>query len=139
MKVNCIFCKIIRGDIPALKVYEDDYILAFLDIAPVSPGHVLVVPKIHSKNLDDVDDVMLAYLLRGVKRVGLAMKKALGVDGYNVVINNGPVAGQLIDHCHIHIIPRRSGDGLTAWPPAKYQGDEAKKIVAKIKAKVLAA
>lgn len=137
MKVNCIFCKIVRGDIPSLKVYEDDYILAFLDISPVSFGHVLVIPKIHSRNLDDVDDLMLSYLMRGVKRIGQALKRGLGVDGYNVIINNGSVAGQLIDHCHIHVVPRRSDDGLTAWPHTEYKGDAAKKIAEKISSKVV--
>jgi histidine triad (HIT) family protein len=136
MKVNCIFCKIIRGDIPAYTVYEDSYVIAFLDIAPVNPGHVLVAPKLHSGNLDDVDDLMLAYLLRAVKRVGRAMVSGLGVKGYNVMINNGAVAGQLIDHCHVHVIPRRPGDGLTGWPQARYKDDEARKVAAKIKAKI---
>jgi len=133
MKVNCIFCKIVRGDIPAFKVYEDDHVLAFLDIAPVNPGHVLIIPKLHSANLDDVDDLMLAYLMRAVKQIGQAMKKSLGTAGYNVIINNGTVAGQLVDHCHIHLIPRRANDGLTAWPQSKYKSDEAKKMAAKIK------
>lgn len=137
MKVNCIFCKIIRGDIPAYKVYEDNNVLAFLDIAPVRPGHVLVAPKIHSGNLDDIDELMLACLMRAVKRVGRAMEKGLGVKGYNVIINNGAVAGQLIDHCHIHIIPRQSKDGLTPWPQSRYKDDEARKLAAKIKASIV--
>jgi len=134
MKMNCIFCKIVRGDITAFKVYEDSYTLAFLDIAPVTPGHVLVVAKLHSGNLDDVDDLMLAYIMRTVQRIGAALRKSLGVKGYNVIVNNGAVAGQLIDHFHVHLIPRRAEDGLRGWPQGKYQGDAAKKLAAKIKA-----
>jgi histidine triad (HIT) family protein len=137
MKVNCIFCKIVRGDIPAFKVYEDGYTLAFLDIAPVNPGHVLVISKFHAANLDDVDDLMLAYMMRTVQKVGQAMRKSLGVKGYNVIVNNGKLAGQLVDHCHIHVIPRYEKDGLTPWPQAKYQDDEARKIVAKLKSGII--
>ncbi len=137
MKTNCIFCKIISGDIPAYKVYEDSYVLAFLDIAPVNPGHVLVVPKIHSSNLDDIDELMLGYLMKVVRLIGRSMKKSLGANGYNVIINNGAVAGQLIDHCHVHLIPRHPKDGLTPWPQAKYKDDEPRKLAAKIKANVI--
>ena len=133
MKINCLFCKIVRGDIPAFKVYEDDYTLAFLDIAPVAPGHVLVISKVHTANLDDVDDLMLAYMMRAVQKIGQAMRAALGVKGYNVIVNNGQVAGQLVDHTHIHIIPRYDRDGLTPWPQTKYRDDEARKIMAKLK------
>jgi len=136
MKINCIFCKIARNDIPAFKIYEDDYVMAFLDIAPVSPGHILVAPKLHSGNLDDVDDLMLAYLLRAVRRLGKAVESGLGVTGYNVIINNGVVAGQMIDHCHVHLIPRRAKDGLNPWPQGKYPDDQARKVAAKIKAKL---
>jgi len=138
MKTNCIFCKIVAGDIPALKVYEDNYILAFLDIAPVNPGHVLVISKFHAGNLDDVDDLMLAYMMRAVQRVGASMSKGLGVKGYNVIVNNGKVAGQLIDHTHIHVIPRYEKDGLTPWPQTKYKDDEARKITTKLKSGIKA-
>ena len=133
MKTNCIFCKIVAGDIPALKVYEDNYTLAFLDIAPVTPGHVLVISKFHASNLDDVDELMFAYMMRAVQRVGQSMRDSLGVKGYNVIVNNGKVAGQLVDHTHIHVIPRYEKDGLTPWPQTKYKDDEARKITAKLK------
>jgi histidine triad (HIT) family protein len=136
MKTNCIFCKIVANTIPSFKVYEDNYTLAFLDIAPVNPGHVVIVSKFHASNLDDVDDLMLAYMMRTVKRVGQAMRSGLGIKGYNVIVNNGKVAGQLIDHTHIHVIPRHEKDGLTNWPQTKYKDDEARKIMAKLKAVV---
>lgn len=136
MKLNCIFCKIVRGDIPAIKIYEDSHALAFLDISPVTSGHVLVVPKEHSQNLDDIDDLMLAYLMRAVQKIGVAMEKGLGVKGYNVIINNGADAGQLIDHCHLHVIPRYKNDKLTQWPHTKYTDDQARKVAAKIKSKL---
>ncbi len=138
MKINCIFCKIVRGDISAFKVYEDSYTLAFLDIAPVTPGHVLVISKLHTANLDDVDDLMLAYMMRAVKKVGQSMRSTLGVKGYNVIVNNGQVAGQLVDHTHIHVIPRYDKDGLTPWPQTKYKDDEARKILAKLKSNIKA-
>jgi histidine triad (HIT) family protein len=130
--MNCIFCNIAKKEHPADVVYEDNYTMAFLDIGPVTPGHILIIPKLHYKNLDDIDDIMLSYVARVVKKVGEAVKRGLGVAGYNVIINNGKVAGQVIDHFHCHLIPRYADDGLTHWPAKQYQPSEVKSISKKI-------
>lgn len=114
---NCLFCKIIRGEIPSSKVYEDQSHVAFLDIHPVATGHTLVVPKAHSENIEDTSAEVFMKLVGIVKKIGAGIEKSLGVPGYNVGINNGRSAGQLVDHIHVHIIPRRAeGDGLLPWP-----------------------
>lgn len=132
--MDCLFCKIAKGELPSYKIYEDEHTFAFLDISPVSPGHVLIIPKRHYDNLDQVDDLLLAYMMRSVKLIGAGLKKALGVKGYNVIINNGEEAGQIISHFHLHLIPRRSGDGLKGWPQQEIKEEDAKKIVKQIKA-----
>lgn len=130
---NCIFCKIAAGEIPSYKIYEDDEVLAFLDIAPVNPGHVLVIPKKHFRNLEDINEEELCKLMIVIKKIGQAIKDGLGVEGYNVIENNDPVAGQIINHLHFHIIPRRTDDGLGLWPQGKYANGEAEKIMNKVK------
>ena len=111
----CIFCKIVSGEIPADKIYEDESLLAFLDIAPVNPGHVLVIPKKHYENIEETPEEVLCWLIKKVKEVGLAVKNGLGVSGYNIVQNNGSVAGQVVPHLHFHIIPRKENDNLHLW------------------------
>lgn len=130
--MNCIFCNIVKREIPSDIIYEDNFTMAFLDIGPSSPGHLLIVPKLHYKNLDDIDDIMLSYIFRVVKKLGTALERALAVEGYNVMINNGKVAGQVIDHFHCHLIPRYANDGLTHWPAQSYQPEEAKRLAKKI-------
>ncbi len=130
---DCIFCKIITGEIPSFKVYEDEYTLAFLDINPVNPGHTLVVPKKHLVNIEEADEETLCQLMKTVKKVGLSLKDNLGAAGYNLGVNNGPVAGQLVPHLHVHVIPRIANDGLEPWPPKKYQVGEAEAVLKKIK------
>ncbi|MDD5031976.1 MAG: HIT family protein [Patescibacteria group bacterium] len=134
--MDCIFCKIIAGVIPSFKVYEDEDILAFLDIAPVNPGHTLVVPKKHYANLEEIPEGELAKLAAAIKKVGKAVKDGLGVEGYNVMENNDPVSGQIIPHLHFHIIPRKEGDGLKLWPQGKYGEGEAEEMAEKIKNKI---
>jgi len=134
--MECIFCKIIKKEIPGHIIYEDDYTLAFLDIAPVLPGHVLVVPKKHAVQLQDVDDVMLCHTMETVKKIAEAMKDTLGVKGYNIIVNNGETAGQLINHFHFHIIPRHKKEELDPWSQGKYETGEAENIVKKIKAQL---
>lgn len=106
MDDNCLFCKIAAGKIPSAKVYEDDKVLAFLDIAPVEKGHVLVISKrLHSEALIETPDDVVSELLSVVRGIGTAMMEA-GFGGYNVVQNNYPDGGQAIPHIHFHIIPR---------------------------------
>lgn len=108
----CVFCEIIKGNIPADKVYEDDDVLSFLDIKPNNPGHTLVIPKKHFQNLEEIDGLALGKLIIAVKKVGQMLKDKLGVLAYNIVVNNDPLAGQIVPHIHFHLIPRYQNDGL---------------------------
>jgi len=134
MENDCLLCKIIAGEITAVKVYEDEAVLAVMDINPVNPGHVLVMPKKHSANLEMTDAKDLSAVINSVKNIGAAIKSGLGYQGYNVVVNNDSVAGQLIPHLHFHIIPRRSDDNLRGWPQKPYETpEEMNELAEKIK------
>jgi histidine triad (HIT) family protein len=133
---DCIFCKIIRGEIPSSKVYEDEKTFAFLDISPINIGHTLIVPKKHSKNmLEDGDDDLKACI-HAAKKVAKAVVKAVGADGFNLGVNTNEAAGQAVFHTHFHIIPRFSDDGLKHWPGKKADLDEMKKIQTNIKVEI---
>jgi len=132
MMTDCIFCKIIAGDIPCAKVYEDDDTLAFLDIAPNNKGHTLVVSKKHYETILDTPDDMLCRIISAVKKVAAAVKKGTGCGGFNVTQNNYRIAGQLVPHIHFHIIPRIEGDEFKFWPQGKYEEGEMEKWRAKI-------
>lgn len=134
---ECLFCKIIRGELPSTKVYEDDRLFAILDINPVNIGHTLIVPKLHFDNVLDADDAVLADIVRGAKRVAVAIKAALRADGINLEMNNERSAGQLVPHIHLHVIPRFEGDGFLHWRGkrgyvAGEADDTAKKIASAI-------
>lgn len=113
---DCIFCKVVSGEVPSYKLYENDEILAFLNIFPVNSGHALVIPKDHIENIYGLPDETLCRVAIGVKKVAIALKHALDADGINLEMNNEPAAGQEIDHAHIHVIPRFKDDGLKHWP-----------------------
>jgi len=130
--MDCIFCKIIAGEIPSFKVYEDENSLAFLDIAPVNPGHTLIVPKKHYVNMEEIPEDQLCQLAAVIKKIGKAVKDGLGAEGYNVTENNDPISGQIVPHLHFHVIPRRQGDGLRLWPQGKYGEGEAEEILKKL-------
>jgi len=121
---NCLFCKIVSGEIPCNKIYEDKNFLAFLDINPVNKGHTLVIPKKHSKNILDIDKETLKNLMVVVQKLSKQIKTALKSDGINIIINNEPTAGQVIFHTHIHIIPRFNSDNIKHWPSKKYTEKE---------------
>ncbi len=130
---DCLFCKIVASKIPSTKVYEDDTILAFLDIHPVNIGHTLVIPKIHTVNLYDTPDTTLAHMMNVVKKLSVAIKSAVCADGINIEMNNDSVAGQIIFHTHMHIVPRFSGDGFTHWRGARdYREEEMREVAEKI-------
>ena len=112
MRNDCIFCAIADGEIPSFKVYEDDIVLAYLDINPFSRGHTLVIPKSHAAGLLEADDDMLARTIVRVKKIAAHVKGVLGCDGFNILQNNGGAAGQTVMHIHFHIVPRWSGDPL---------------------------
>jgi len=134
---NCVFCKIIAGQIPVTKVFEDDVLLAFLDIGPVSDGHTLVVPKQHFEKLHDCHAELLAHVGSRLGTVAKAVAEAMDCDGYNVLCNNGRAAGQLVEHLHFHIIPRNLGDGVfDRWPAYKYKEGVIETIATKIRKKL---
>ncbi len=130
---DCIFCKIIDGEIPCAKVYEDEDILAFLDIAPISKGHTLVIPTKHYNNLFEIPEELGAKLIFAFKKVGQGIMKATGATGINVVMNNFASAGQVVPHAHWHLIPRIEGDNLFKITQGKYDSnDEMQKLADKI-------
>jgi histidine triad (HIT) family protein len=121
---DCIFCKIIGGQIPAAKIYDRGGVYAFLDIAPVNKGHALVVPKSHHETLFDLPEDLGREVLVALKVVGQAVMTATGASGLNVGMNNFESAGQLVHHAHFHLIPRHAGDGLTLWTQHAYESVE---------------
>lgn len=131
---DCIFCKIIAGKIPAMKVYENDKIFAFLDIMPVNPGHTLVVPRGHHTDLLETPDDVLGDMIIRTKKIAAAVMKAVNADGFNVGINTKPAAGQAVFHTHLHIMPRFNNDGLKHWPHKKLSDAEMKKVQESVKA-----
>ena len=115
---DCIFCKIIEGEIPSMRVYEDEDCVAMMDINPASPGHTLILPKKHLADLSEMDEELAGRLMMVAKKIGLRQKQALGADGFNVVQNNGRAAGQTVFHYHIHVIPRYAGGPqMVVWEP----------------------
>jgi len=130
---DCIFCNIISGEIPAIKVYEDKETLAFLDIQPVSLGHTLVVPKRHSDNLAGVSPEEAGPLFETVKKVAQALTEAIEIEAYNVIVNVGSAAGQEIHHTHVHVIPREAGDGLETWPKIEVSEEQMNRAAEKIR------
>lgn len=133
---DCLFCKIINNQIPATKIYEDDKIIAFLDINPVNPGHALVVPKEHFENFLSISDEIAQELVVVMKKIAKAATEALNLEGFNIEQNNGLVAGQIVPHLHFHIVPRHKDDGLRHWPGKSYQEGEMEEIAKKIKSKI---
>jgi len=134
-KEDCLFCKIVAGQIPATKIYEDDVVLAFLDIGPVSDGHTLVIPKQHFEKVHECPAEVLGQICSRLGKIAKAVVTAMGCQGYNVLCNNGKAAGQLVDHLHFHIIGRDAGDGVfNRWPSYQYPDGKIAEIAAKISA-----
>lgn len=127
---DCIFCKIIRGEIPACKIHETDRILAFLDIGPVRHGHTLLIPKQHYATIFDLPAELGEELVAAMRVVGNAVMQGVGAEGLNIGMNNYAAAGQLVHHAHFHLIPRVSNDGLTLWPQSPYENDAVMNRVA---------
>lgn len=124
---DCIFCKIIAKQIPASIVYEDNYVIAFLDINPVAKGHCLVLPKQHYERIEDIPNDLLKEFIVRVKKIAVTLVKAVGKDSFNIVVNNGKAAGQLIFHSHWHIIPRINNDGVSIEGHKLYKYEEGEK------------
>ena len=121
---NCLFCKIVAAEIPAAVVYEDDAILAFLDVGPLAEGHLLVIPRDHYAKLTDVPPARCAQVASALPFLGRAVLQVTGAEGFNVLVNEGRVAGQVVPHVHFHVIPRKSDDQLGyRWNAGKYPED----------------
>jgi len=136
IKQQCIFCRIISGEIPAKKVYEDSNVLAVLDINPANPGHILVVPKKHYQILPQMPDEESAYLLNICKKLSSVLFEALGAHGTNILQRNGPAAGQEVPHVHVHVIPRFEEDKVgLLWKPVKLEEAMFNEIQKKISEK----
>jgi len=130
---NCIFCKIAKNELPSYKIYEDGQFLSFLDVNPVKPGHALVISKKHYKNFSDTPNEVLGKMMDVINKVSKAVMKATNAPAFNLMLNNGAVAGQIIYHVHFHIIPRHEDDNLILWPGKKYNDGEAENLLKKIK------
>ncbi len=131
---NCIFCKIAAGTIPCHKIYEDDDVLAFLDIGPIVRGHTLVIPKRHAVNYLDCPPQIAARIAQVMPRLCRAVVAATGAKACHVLVNNGPEAMQSVMHLHQHILPRLDGDHFhLPWPAQKLDSGEAAEIAAAVR------
>ena len=130
--MNCIFCKIVAGEIPCYKVYEDETVLAFLDIQPVARGHTLVIPKAHYERLDQMPAELAGACAAVATRLSAKVLAATGAKAWNLLQNNGRAAHQAVDHVHFHIIPREKGDAFGfRWPAGKLEAAEARELLRK--------
>jgi histidine triad (HIT) family protein len=129
---KCVFCKIIQGELYSAKVYEDEEFFVFMDKRPINNGHTLVVPKKHYKTIFEMSYEEIGKLFSLATRVAKAVVKAMDAHGLNIGQNNGRAAGQIIDHVHVHIIPRFFGDSSEGWPGRKYASREELEKVAKM-------
>ena len=134
---NCVFCKIVARQIPAIVVHEDERTLAFMDIGQVNPGHVLVAVKPHAENIFALDEAQAAAAFRAAARVARAIRDAFAPQGLSVYQANGSAAGQTVFHFHIHLVPRHDGDGMAlTWPvknpPRETLAEYAEKIRARL-------
>lgn len=131
---NCIFCKIAAGEIPSETVYEDEQFRAILDLGPATPGHTLILPKEHFQDVTELGDEYAANVLKVAAKIGKAMKAGLGCQGFNLVQNNGEVAGQTVMHFHMHVIPRYAqGEEMVLWDPKSVKREELEEEGAKIR------
>ncbi len=129
---DCIFCKIVKGEIPADIIYEDDKTLAFLDISPTNKGHTLVIPKEHYETIMDIPEDLLANVIKTTKKLSIALSKMS--DGISIAQNNKKLAGQIVPHLHFHVMPRYKNDRHKFdWATTKYKEGESKELIKKIK------
>lgn len=126
---NCIFCKIVNGDIPSKMLYEDGEFKVILDLGPATKGHALILPKNHYRNLYELPEDMASKVMLLAKKMASQMTDKLECDGFNLVQNNGEAAGQTVFHFHLHLIPRYNGDGQTlGWKEQELTADELEEI-----------
>ena len=133
--MDCIFCKIIAGEIPAVKVLDEELVIAFMDINPSSKGHMLVVPKRHAENIFQISEGDLATLIKAVKKCAGAAKDALRAEGVTILQLNGKASDQIVPHLHVHVIPRWENDGLSVstWEMKPGDMEEIQEIALKVK------
>lgn len=130
---DCVFCKILQGKIPSIKVFEDEKTLAFMDIQPASPGHTLVIPKTHAANLMEIAEEDLLAVAKTVQRIARAIQSALTPDGIRIVQTNGAAAGQTVLHYHVHLIPMQEGQRIGTHGRAPVKPDELKVLAERIR------
>ena len=134
---DCVFCKIIAGQIPSTKVYEDEHTLAFMDLGQVNPGHVLVAVKKHAENLYALDDAQAAAVAKASVCVSRAIYDAFKPEGLSVYQANGKAAGQTVFHYHVHLLPRHAGDGMElTWPVKNPPREKLEEYAGKVRAKL---
>jgi len=133
--MDCLFCKIINGEIPCTKVYENEKVLSFMDISPMNDGHMLVIPKNHGATIIELPEMDFLEVMSVTKKVAEAANKALNPDGINILQLNGEAANQVVPHLHVHIVPRWDGDGLSIskWVPVQGDMEQIGQIADKIK------
>jgi histidine triad (HIT) family protein len=133
---DCVFCKIVAGQIPSTKVFEDEHALAFMDLGQVNPGHVLVAVKKHAENLYALEDAQAGAVARACVKVGKAIREAFKPEGLSVYQANGKAAGQTVFHYHVHLLPRHAGDGMElVWPVKNPPREKLEEYAAMIRAK----
>ena len=134
---DCVFCKIVAGQIPSTKVYEDEHTLAFMELGQVNPGHVLVAVKKHASYLFELDETQAAAVARACVKVSKAIQSAFKPEGLSVYQANGKAAGQTVFHYHVHLLPRHAGDGMElTWPVKNPPREKLEDYAAKIRAVV---
>ncbi len=136
---DCIFCKIVAGQIPCTKVFEDRLVLSFMDICPLNKGHLLVIPKDHYETILDIPADIYGHLASTICRIAKAVKDSLNPDGMNVMQLNGRAANQVVPHVHLHLVPRWTGDGLTicGWEPVQGDQNEIAAVAAQIRSMIV--
>jgi len=125
---DCIFCKIVSGEISSFKVYEDEEFLAFLDVNPIARGHTLLIPKKHFENIFDIPEDVLEGLILRAKRVSGVLQQGLGASGVNLLHASGQSAQQSVFHFHLHLVPRFENDGLDTWPNSSYSEEDFENV-----------
>ncbi len=131
---DCIFCRIIVGEVPSETIVDDEHALAFMDVGPLAEGHVLLIPKRHHETLDEMPADAAGAMLRHLPGLVAAVREATGCEGVNVLQNNGRVAHQVVPHVHFHVIPRNSGDAFEFnWPAGSYPEGRMSELAGQIR------
>jgi histidine triad (HIT) family protein len=131
---DCVFCKIVAGQIPSTRVFEDEHTLAFMDLGHVNPGHTLVAVKKHAANVFELDEAQAEAIARAIVKVSRALKKTFDPEGLSVYQANGKAAGQTVFHYHVHLLPRHAGDGMElVWPVKNPPREKLEEYAAKIR------